>query len=398
MARVTDSVSGISFGWADGADNWGGAVNQTFQKLAYRGLSVGIKDIVSTPPSLPMPGDKYIIDPDPDPGGAWGSFRKYSIVVWGADAQGSLNTATPPTTDYAWRAFYPQNGWLVYNEGTTDADRGQNVLVYTGASDGWSVVGGAADAITSITSDDTLTGDGGATTPLSVATPFTSDEKAKLTGLAANRQLPAGGTQYQILEKTAATDYAVGWVDAPEAAKPLWATRRVVFSGVIGGPRPPGEAYSPHNVPIMQTPLDPSLANMFNPDTSQLFSSQTTWPMLGVYCWANLRDALVNFGGQVEIRFAVSYLQANVKIDLVADQFRIPGNLITGIVESQFLPCYVRGVGVGTWITNFVVEVQLRTTSASIITIPAINATAYAGVYNVERSSSRGSRTSFELG
>ena len=74
-----------------------------------------------------------------------------------------------------------------------------------------------------------------------------------------------------------------------------------------------------------------------------------------------------------------------------------PPNLVTGIVESEFLPCYVPGVGRQQWITDFQVYFQLRTTSTSYINFPAISATAYSGVYNIARSSSRGSRSTVEL-
>ena len=330
MAIVNDTLSGITFGWIDGQDNWGVPVNQTLQRLAYRGISVSVKDILTAPPTTGtrILGEKYIIGGTPT--GLWSSFSRYSIVVWGADSAGTQDSSTPPQTIYTWREFIPKLGWLVYNEGSTDADRAQKVLVYSGSSDGWTVVGGgttAAAGLSTVTSDDTLTGDGSSGTPLSVTTPMTADEKTKLAGLAANRQLPAGGTRYQILEKTAATDYAVGWTDAPETPKPVRATNRELFSGTVGGPRLPGVQYGEHRQPILLVPLDTSLASLFNPDTSQFFSAQTTWPMLGVYCWANTRDALGSFLGQVEVRFLVSYILNGRITDLVADGWRTPTKL-----------------------------------------------------------------------
>ena len=390
MAYVSDSASGVNFGWVDGEDNWGSAVNQTLQRLAYRGLCVSIKDILATPPSSPLPGDKYIIDPAPT--GAWSSFRRYSIVVWGADAQGSQDSSVPPQTVYAWREFTAQLGWLVYNEGSTDADRSQKVLVYTGASDGWSVVGGAADALTTVTSDATITGDGSAT-PLGVATPFTADEKAKLSGLAANRQLPSGGTQYQILEKTANTDYSVGWVDAPTTPLPNWESVSTSISGTLA-PGPTSRAGVDH--PIMVTRLNTDLTKLFNADRDSAYPF-TVCPMLGLYIRiipSPLTIALP--GDDVVTSTSVRYVPGNNEI--VSSPRLRPD---AGSYQTEFLPLYsvttIPGLPVGSWVTSFSVVLTIISRGPSAFSF-SYTAQAYAGVFHVPRNSSRGARSSTTIG
>ena len=97
--------------------------------------------------------------------------------------------------------------------------------------------------LTSVSSDDTLDGDGTPGSGLSVANPFTDADKTKLDGIdlgaqanvqsdwsesdnasdafvlnkptlpADNRLVPSGGTNGQVLKKTSDNDYAAGWQD-----------------------------------------------------------------------------------------------------------------------------------------------------------------------------------------
>ena len=73
----------------------------------------------------------------------------------------------------------------------------------------------AADGITIVSSTGTnaLIGLASAT----LAGLLAPAEKTKLSGLDVNRQLPSGGAQNQILAKSSATDYSVGWTDVFDA-------------------------------------------------------------------------------------------------------------------------------------------------------------------------------------
>ena len=391
MTVRLDTNSGMTFGWVDGQDNWGNPVNEAFQHLAYAGNHVRVLGFLNSPLSSNSLGDRYLVGETP--AGDWSTYTKGDLVVWGYDSTG---------VTAGWQRFSPIIGMLVYNTGVSTAydqasEFQDKLLVHTGSGT-WVEVSGGGGLATVVT-DSTLMGDGSADTPLTVTISMTTDEKTKLGNLDASRQLPAGGTEDQLLSKTADDDYSVGWVDAPTPTiLPDWAERRQPFSGTIGGPRPSSLRYSTLTVLIMHTPLNTSFASLLNADhETGLYPSITNWPMLGVYGTLFARDALGSWLNSVEARILVYQLVGSQVINLVSSTFKLP-DAITGIVESPFLPCYhISDSNRGTWVTDFYVAVELRTRNVSALTFPHISAHATAGVYTVARDTARGARATIEV-
>ena len=151
MPGYLDRFSGLTFGWNEGEDGWGGAVNRSLRTLAYRGAYKNIKGTVTTPPASPIIGDTYIVGANPS---GWGSISptEHQLVIYGRDA-------TTPTT-VQWFILQPKVGMPAFDE-----ERGVPIYFYEGS---WQQV--RASQNQPILSDTTITGDG-VTTPLSVVPP-----------------------------------------------------------------------------------------------------------------------------------------------------------------------------------------------------------------------------------
>lgn len=106
-----------------------------------------INSTASTPPSLPSPGDAYLLLA-PNQSGAWTGFGGH-VAVW--DTQ--VTTAGTNVQVPAWVFYFPQPGWIVWNVATS------SLIVYNGTT--WSAIAGS-----NITLPVTVPNGGtGATTP-----------------------------------------------------------------------------------------------------------------------------------------------------------------------------------------------------------------------------------------
>ena len=108
MPGYLDPPSNITWGYADGEDGWGTAVNRALRQLAYIGANRAIKNMTtSTPPSSPANGDKYIVAASPT--GAWSTYNAGDLAIWGR----GISTAT-----LSWQRMIPYEGAQVYDEST----------------------------------------------------------------------------------------------------------------------------------------------------------------------------------------------------------------------------------------------------------------------------------------
>ena len=107
MPGYLDPRTGITWGWADAENNWGGAMNKSLQDLAYIGTHPLVQNTrQSTPPTNPMPGDMYIVGANPT--GLWATVVANSVVVWGRDPTQAYRT-------FVWITLTPKEGWVVYS-------------------------------------------------------------------------------------------------------------------------------------------------------------------------------------------------------------------------------------------------------------------------------------------
>ena len=144
MPGYLDSVSGITFGWADGEDDWGSPTNRSLKQIAYAGVHLSVIEMnANTPPTTAGIGDKYVIGTSPT--GAWASFSNGDVVVYGRQDANPVNLG--------WLSYVPKQGWLTYNA------ESEQLFVYDGAA--WNaVVGSGGSALATIRHDNTLTGTG----------------------------------------------------------------------------------------------------------------------------------------------------------------------------------------------------------------------------------------------
>ena len=154
MPGYVDSYNKIPFGYDPTEDNWGGPLNRGLQHLAYVGTNARIREVrsdapVQTPQNLHVLGDSYIVGANPT--GDWSSFNQHDIAVWGREA-------TAPT-NIGWQRFVPQQGYMVYNAS-------ESAFFVFGGSD-WTEIQ-ASGGLQRVTSDNSLSGTGTPSDPLSV--------------------------------------------------------------------------------------------------------------------------------------------------------------------------------------------------------------------------------------
>ena len=109
----TDATTGITFGFPDGADNWGPATNRSLQRLAYLlAQPVLLQTELNSPPSSPSEGDRYAVGSTPT--GLWSSFSHGDIAVWGQTATNS---------GLGWQRFRPFVGLRAYDRSNNQSIR-----------------------------------------------------------------------------------------------------------------------------------------------------------------------------------------------------------------------------------------------------------------------------------
>lgn len=149
MPGYLDNTSGITFGWADGEDGWGGATNRSLRQIAYGGVHKMILDRgTNRPPALQQGqerelGESYLVGRLPS--GEWSSFSPNDIAVYGR------KEGEPETLE--WLSYTPKVGWVVYNA------QAESLFVFDGTS--WTAVGsGGRSSLIRIRHDNSLTGTG----------------------------------------------------------------------------------------------------------------------------------------------------------------------------------------------------------------------------------------------
>ena len=152
MPGYLDSQSGIWFGWDPGEDGWGVPTNRSLRQIAYAGIDRSVKGTVSSPPSNPTLGDKYLVGASPTGWGTTPAPLEHQLAVWGRNL-------TTPTT-FEWIIYQPRVGSDVFDE-----QRGVRVQYYEGS---WQEIRPSKNQ--PILSDNTITGDG-VDTPQSVQFP-----------------------------------------------------------------------------------------------------------------------------------------------------------------------------------------------------------------------------------
>ena len=107
MPGYLDPRTRITWGWGDGENNWGGAMNKSLQDLAYIGTHPLVRSMGATgPASNPMPGDMYTVGANPT--GLFAAVSENSIAVWGRDPTQAYRT-------FVWITLTPKEGWTIYN-------------------------------------------------------------------------------------------------------------------------------------------------------------------------------------------------------------------------------------------------------------------------------------------
>ena len=192
MPGYLDPRTGMTWGWDDGENNWGGPMNKSLQDIAYVGTHPLVQSLDQSQPPIAAaaPGDMYGIGSSPT--GMWASFTANSLVVWGRD----------PTQSYrlfVWIALTPKEGWIVFNS----ADK--KIWAYNGTA--WIL----ASAVSSVLTDGTTAlGIGSPSDRIRVANPFTPAFQTKLAGIETGAQANVKpdwnaliGTPAEILNKPA---------------------------------------------------------------------------------------------------------------------------------------------------------------------------------------------------
>ena len=155
-----DTRTGITFGYPDGADNYGASLNATLQRLAYLLVQLVVLRVnINNPPANPSEGDRYIVGDSPT--GAWTGYSKGDIAIWGQNVTAS---------NLGWQRFRPYVGMEGHDRG-----EGQSI-----AWDGteWSPTA-AADVRNQMNFDpSSISGTGTRTDPWTVIFPEDKDTQA----------------------------------------------------------------------------------------------------------------------------------------------------------------------------------------------------------------------------
>ena len=206
MPGYLDSNSGITFGWNDGEDDWGGPTNRSLRQLAYAGVHLTVLEAdVTSPPASPTVGDKYIVGSNPT--GAWASFSPGELAVYG-------RTEADPAT-LGWLNYVPRQGWRAYNADTSQ------MMTYGGATWTAETGGGGGTDITAILHDDSLTG-GGITDNLAVNWNQQTQSDWNITSTTSPafiKNIPASLRNYQ----------------TPAVVKPFWQKLSATFTHELSG-------------------------------------------------------------------------------------------------------------------------------------------------------------------
>lgn len=114
MAAQTEVRSGLSYGWDEGEDDWGEAMNANLLRLGRIGCHLSVRDRdLTAPPGTPEDGDTYIVAATAT--GAWEGHED-EIALWdGAE----------------WVFYEPRTGWTAVIED-------EKVLAGFFTGDGWS--------------------------------------------------------------------------------------------------------------------------------------------------------------------------------------------------------------------------------------------------------------------
>ena len=156
----TDTRTGITFGYPDGADNYGASLNATLQRLSY--LLVGLVMLrtgENNPPANPSEGDRYAVGDSAT--GAWSGYSQGDIAIWG---QTSTNSGL------GWQRFRPYVGLSGYDRGA-----GQEV-VWDGTS--WGPTASANIRNQLNFDPNSISGSGTRTDPWTVNFPEDKDTQA----------------------------------------------------------------------------------------------------------------------------------------------------------------------------------------------------------------------------
>ena len=98
MPASTESVSGLSYGWALGESGWNQLMDANLLKLGAI-VQIGVLDrTLTTPPATPAAGERHIVGAAAT--GAWAG-KDGKLAVW----RSSLS---------AWEFYAPAAGWLAY--------------------------------------------------------------------------------------------------------------------------------------------------------------------------------------------------------------------------------------------------------------------------------------------
>ena len=156
----TDPTTGLTFGFPDGADNWGPATNRSLQRLAYLLSQLVLLQVdLNDPPSSPSEGDRYAVGPNPT--GLWASFSRGDVAVWGQNATNS---------GLGWQRLRPYVGLRGYDRGNSQS------IIWDGTI--WkSEVGGQIRGAFNF-DPSTMAGDGSPTNPWRPIFPADNDTQS----------------------------------------------------------------------------------------------------------------------------------------------------------------------------------------------------------------------------
>lgn len=99
MPSITETRSGIYYGWSLGERNWDVQMNANLFRIGAFGFHLSVKSReLATPPASPEQGDSYIVPASPT--GAWTGFTGRVVVRVGS----------------AWSSAMPRIGWVAYIE------------------------------------------------------------------------------------------------------------------------------------------------------------------------------------------------------------------------------------------------------------------------------------------
>lgn len=124
MAAQTEPISGLSYGWALGENNWNTGMDANLLKIGRVGVHLKVLDRnLATPPASPTLGDRYIV-----PSGATGAWsgKTNQIAV-------CIETGSPIN----WAFYVPSDGWLAWV-----SDERKLCVFEDGSPTQWSILAG----------------------------------------------------------------------------------------------------------------------------------------------------------------------------------------------------------------------------------------------------------------